>query len=180
MLPDGRVYAVMGNPNLGEVKGMMLAVENNAPTPACAEVWFNELRFSNLDEKGGCAALGRVDIKLADLGNISLAGTVRTQGFGTLEQRVNERSREDLYTFDLLANIDAGKLFPKNFGIQIPVYTGLSRIISTPEYDPYDLDIRLEDKLAYTQSKSRQRFHQDKCTGYHYHQDLEFYQCQKR
>ena len=27
-LPDGRSYAVLGNPNLGEVKGMMLAVEN--------------------------------------------------------------------------------------------------------------------------------------------------------
>jgi cell surface protein SprA len=129
-LPDGRVYAVMGNPNLGEVKGMMLAIENNVATPACAEVWFNELRFSHLDEKGGYAALGRVDIKLADLGNISLAGTMHTQGFGTLEQRVNQRSREDLYTFDLLANIDAGKLFPKNLGIQIPVYTGLSKVIS--------------------------------------------------
>ena len=152
-LADGRVFAVLGNPNLGEVKGMMLAVENNSPTNACAEVWFNELRFSHLDEKGGYAALGRVDLKLADLGNISLAGTVRTQGFGTLEQRVNQRSREDLYTFDLLANIDAGKLFPKNFGLQIPVYTGLSKITSTPEYDPYDLDIRLKDKLKYTPTK---------------------------
>jgi cell surface protein SprA len=75
---------------------MMLAVENtNLPT-ACAEVWFNELRFSHLDEKGGWAALGRVDIKLADLGNITMAGTARSKGFGTLEQKVNERSREDL------------------------------------------------------------------------------------
>ena len=52
------------------------------------------------------------------------------QGFGTLEQRVNERSREDVYTFDLSANIDAGKLLPKKLGIQIPVYAGISRIIS--------------------------------------------------
>jgi cell surface protein SprA len=153
VLSDGRVYAVLGNPNLGEVKGMMLAVENNAPTDACAEVWFNELRFSHLDEKGGWAALGRLDIKLADLGNITMAGTARSQGFGTLEQRVNQRSREDLYTFDLSANIDAGKLMPKKLGIQIPVYAGVSRITSTPEYDPYDLDIRLKDKLSYTPTK---------------------------
>ena len=26
-------------------------------------------------------------------------------------------------------------------------------MISTPEYDPYDLDIKLEDKLAYTPTK---------------------------
>ena len=84
---------------------------------ACTEVWFNELRFSHLDEKGGWAALGRVDIKLADLGNLTLSGTAKSRGFGTLEQRVNERSREDLYTFDLSANIDAGKLLPKKLGI---------------------------------------------------------------
>jgi cell surface protein SprA len=149
-MPDGRTYAVFGNPNNGEVKGMMLGVENTNPLgdgDACAEVWFNELRFSKLDEKGGWAALGRVDVKLADLGAITLAGTAKSRGFGTLEQRVNERSREDVYTFDLSANIDAGKLLPKQLGIQIPVYAGISRIASTPEYDPYDLDIKLKDKL---------------------------------
>src|SRR5690606_4944176 len=138
---------------LGEVKGMLLSVENTNLPNACAEVWFNELRFSHLDEKGGWAALGRVDIKLADLGSLTFAGTARSRGFGTLEQRVNERSREDLYTFDISANIDAGRLLPKQLGIQIPVYAGISRITSTPEYDPYDLDIKLKDKLDYTQGR---------------------------
>lgn len=146
-LPNGRVYALIGNPNLGEVRGMMLSVVNNKAEPACAEVWFNELRFSNLDEKGGWAGLGRVDLNLADLGSISLSGTAKSRGFGTLEQRVNDRSREDLYTFDVSANIDAGKLLPRQLGVQIPVYAGISRITSTPEYDPYDLDIKLRDKL---------------------------------
>ncbi|MFN4313154.1 MAG: cell surface protein SprA [Chitinophagaceae bacterium] len=146
-LPNGRSFGVIGNPNLGEVRGMLLSVQNNTAEPACAEVWFNELRFSNLDEKGGWAALGRVDLNLADLGTITLSGTAKTRGFGTLEQRVNDRSREDLYTFDISANIDAGKLLPRQLGVQIPVYAGISRITSTPEYDPYDLDIRLNDKL---------------------------------
>ncbi|MBK8952425.1 MAG: hypothetical protein IPM85_09210 [Chitinophagaceae bacterium] len=49
---DGRTYAIMGNPNLGEVRGMLLAVENaKVPEFACTEVWFNELRLSRLDEK---------------------------------------------------------------------------------------------------------------------------------
>jgi cell surface protein SprA len=146
-LPDGRSFAIIGNPNLGEVKGIMLAVENTNLESACAEVWFNELRFSHLDEKGGAAALARMDIKLANLGSINMAGTIKTRGFGTLEQRVNERSREDVYTFDLSSNIDAGLLLPKKLGIQVPVYAGISRIVSTPQYDPYDLDLSLKDKL---------------------------------
>jgi cell surface protein SprA len=154
---DGRTYAILGNPNLGEVRGMLLAVENTniADGDACAEVWFNELRFSHLDEKGGMAALGRVDIKLADLGSINLAGTYKTRGFGTLEQRVNERSREDVSTIDLALNIDAGKLFPKKWGLQIPIYAGLSRLSSTPEYDPLDLDIKLRDKIRDARSDDK-------------------------
>lgn len=146
-LPNGRSYAILGNPNLGEVRGMLLAVENIGQESMCTEVWFNELRFSQLDEKGGWAAIGRADIRLADLGTITLAGTARSAGFGTLDQRVNDRSREDLYTIDASTTLDVGKLLPKKLAIQIPVYAGISKTISNPEYDPYDLDITLKDKL---------------------------------
>ena len=53
---------------------------------------------------------------------LSVAVRARTHGFGTLEQKVNERSREDYTQFDISANIDAGKLLPRNFGLQIPIY----------------------------------------------------------
>jgi cell surface protein SprA len=149
-LPNGRTYAIIGNPNLGEVRGMLLAVENVRHESICTEVWFNELRFSRLDEGGGWAALARVDMKLADLGTLSVSGTARTHGFGTLEQRVNERSREDVYTVDASAVIEAGKLFPKKLGLQIPVYAGISRIHKTPEYDPYALDLKMKDVLRDT------------------------------
>ena len=119
----------------------------------CAEAWFNELRLSRLDEKGGYAAVGRVDVNLADLGTLSLAGSVRSTGFGTLEQRVNERSREDDYQFDVSTNLDLGKLLPKNAAIQLPVYASVNRTSSTPEYDPYDQDVKLNQKLDAATSK---------------------------
>lgn len=140
-------FAIIGNPNLGEVRGMLLGIENTVLEIANAEVWFNELRLTHLDEKGGWAAVGRIDLTLADLGALSFSGTARSSGFGTLEQRVNERSREDFYQFDLTANLDAGKLLPRKANIQIPVYAGISKTSSTPEYDPYDLDIKLKEKI---------------------------------
>ena len=144
---DGKKFAIIGNPNLGEVRGMFMGIENKKPEPITAEVWFNELRLSKLDENGGWAAVGRVDLTLADIGNISVSGSAKSNGFGTLEQRVNERSREDFSQFDVSANIDAGKLLPKKSNIQIPVYAGISRTSATPEYDPYELDTRFKDKL---------------------------------
>ena len=89
----------------------------------------------------------KMDIIGADLFTLSASVGARSTGFGTLEQKVNERSREDYSQFDISANIDAGKLLPRKFGMQIPIYTGISHNSATPEYDPYDLDIKLKDKL---------------------------------
>ncbi len=145
---DGRSYSLLGNPNLGEVRGIMMAVENVNLETVYTEVWFNELRLSNLDEDGGWAAVGRVDINLADLGNISIVGNIKSSGFGTLEQKVNDRSREDFYQFDIASNLELGKLLPKKAALQIPMYAGISRTSSTPEYDPYDLDVKLKEKIS--------------------------------
>jgi cell surface protein SprA len=159
--PDGRTYAIMGNPNLGEVRGMMLGVQNTKEQSLCSEVWFNELRLSRLDEKGGWAALGRVDLKLADLGSLSFTGSARSRGFGTLEQKVNERSREDFVQFDVSTSLDLGKLLPRGAALQIPVYAGLSKTTSTPEYDPYDLDLKLKEKLKGADPKDRDSIRTD-------------------
>ncbi len=145
---NGQTYAVMGNPNLGEIKGMLIGVENtNASPDACGEMWVNELRLSSLDEKGGYAALARIDFILADLGTLSVSGNYHSQGFGTLEQKVNERYRDNFYQFDVATNLELGKLLPKRASMSIPVFASISQSVSTPEYDPYDLDIKLKDKL---------------------------------
>jgi len=146
---DGKTFSIFGNPNLGEVRGIFIGIENivDDGVPICTEAWFNELRLSQLDEKGGYAALGRVDLTLGDLGMITVAANTKSRGFGTLEQRVNERSREDYSQIDISGNFEVGKLLPKGANISAPVFASYSRILSTPEYDPYDLDIKYRDKL---------------------------------
>ena len=145
---NGHTYSVMGNPNLAEVRGILLGVENtNAPGTACGEIWVNELRLSSLDEKGGWAALGRIDVNLADLGTLSLSGNSHSTGFGTLEQRINERFRDNFYQFDLSANLELGKLLPAKAALSIPFFGSYQQSVSTPEYDPYDMDIKLKDKV---------------------------------
>lgn len=151
---NGGFISVVGNPNLGDVRTMLLGITNpkNDGLPKCGEVWFNELRLSGLDEKGGYAGLGRVDVQLADLGTVSLSGNMHTAGFGNLDQRVNERFRDNYLQYDAAANLDLGKLLPKKAGLSIPVYAGYSQAVSRPEYDPYDLDIKLKDKLRMARS----------------------------
>ena len=110
-----KTYSVLGNPNLGEVRGFLIGVENPAEfnQTVSAEVWVNELRLSELDEHGGYAALGRVDMQLADLGTLSVSANTYSQGWGGLEQRVNERARNGMLQYDAALNIDAGRLLPR-------------------------------------------------------------------
>ncbi len=142
-----RTFSIKGNPNLGEVQGFLIGIENDSTVSASTEVWVNELRLSRLDEKGGYAALARVDMQLADLGTLSVSANTYTTGFGMIEQQVNERARENLVQFDAALNLDAGKLLPGKSGISIPVYASINKTIFTPEYDPYDMDIKFKDKL---------------------------------
>lgn len=146
----GKTFGVFGNPNLGELRGVFVGIENperpDGPNVG-AEVWINELRLSMIDDKSGYAALGRVDIQLADLGNLSIAAAHSSSNFGTIEQRIGERSTLANTQFDASLQIDAGKLLPKAAAISIPVYASMSQNTKTPEFDPYDKDIVFKDKL---------------------------------
>lgn len=155
---QGRRISVRGNPDLGQAAVAMLGIRNprkiigvndtiDDGQSKCAEVWFNELRMGGFDEQGGYAALGRMDMQLGSLGNMTVSGSIKTIGFGDLEQRLNERSRENTYTYDVAANVDVAKLLPQKAGIEIPVFAGYSASISTPQYDPYEFDVEVKDKL---------------------------------
>ena len=152
----GQTYSVMGNPNLGEIRGILIAFENtSAHNSIHAEVWVNELRLSDMDESGSYAALGRMDMILADLGNISLSMNKRTAGFGTIEQSMNQRSKTGVTQFDIATNIDAGKLLPKQVKISIPVYASLNKSIENPEYDPFNKDIKYDNEVSALQGHQR-------------------------
>lgn len=150
-LGDGKFLRIAGNPNLGYVKGIMIGIRNidTATTtgPHCVEAWFNELRLTGFNERGGFAGLARVDMKLADLGNLSLAGNFTSKGWGSIEERILQRQLEDIYQFDVSTNLELGKFLPEKSGIKIPFYAQYTNVTSNPEYDPYDLDVKLKDKI---------------------------------
>lgn len=88
---------IKGNPNFGLVRTLMVGVKSNETSRRIkGEVWFNELRLADMDNKGGMAAILNVDSNMADLVTVSASGKKTTIGFGALEQGPNERSREDI------------------------------------------------------------------------------------
>lgn len=149
-----RYLYIKGNPNLSDVKTIMIGLRNpkkialdDDGLAKCAEVWVNELRLSDFDEKGGWASTARVTTKLADLGTLSLAGNYSTPGWGSIEKKVSERQRETRYQYDISTQLQLHKFIPSNWGINLPMYIGYSQAIIRPQYNPLDPDILLNPVL---------------------------------
>ena len=152
-LPEGHKVTIKGNPNLGLVKGIQIGLRNrterdDAPAEGfCGEVWVNELRVTGLLERGGLAGLARLDVQMADLGNVSASTSYSSLGWGALDQRVNERAKEEVIEYDVATNLELGKFFPDHWGLRIPFYAQYAKSITNPEFDAYDFDITVEDEF---------------------------------
>jgi cell surface protein SprA len=154
---EANKITVVGIPNLSDVETIMIGIRNpkhmqvgdgDDGAAKCAEIWVNELRLTDFDEDGGWAAIGRVNIGLADLGNVILAGNFSTAGFGSIEQSVNERQMESVMQYDVATNLELGKFLPEKSGIKIPMHFDISENFTNPQYNPLNPDILLKEDLA--------------------------------
>ncbi|MCF7559258.1 cell surface protein SprA [Sabulilitoribacter multivorans] len=139
---------IKGNPNFGDIRTLMVGVKSRSNNDdVCAEVWFNELRLSDLDNEGGWAAVVSMDTNIADFANISATGRQSTSGFGSLEQGPSQRSLEDVKQYDVVTNVNVGQLLPKKWGIQVPFNYAQSEELITPKYDQFYKDLTLDSRL---------------------------------
>ncbi|MGJ8743330.1 cell surface protein SprA [Polaribacter sp.] len=142
------ILSVKGNPTLAQLRTIMLGLKNNTSNPLSGEVWFNELRSANFDNKGGWAAVVNADANFADVANVSLSGSMSTVGFGNVEDRVGQRSLDETKEYDVSTSINLAKvLTPQKWGLQIPMSYSTGEKFIDPQYDPQYQDVKLEDAL---------------------------------
>ena len=184
--PNKLRLGVRGNPNFGLVRNLMVGIKNNtldgkSPTgadlidrPIRGEVWFNELRLAQMENSGGMAALVNIDTNLADFATISATGKKSTIGFGSLEQGPNERSREDVQQYNIVTNLSLGKLMPKKWRINLPFNYSIGEETITPEYDPFNQDIRLDQILDVTADGAERANIKDRAIDYTKRKSINF------
>ncbi|UZO81208.1 cell surface protein SprA [Aquimarina sp. ERC-38] len=139
---------IVGNPSIGDVRVIMVGIKNNRTGQTVSgSVWFNELRLSELRNRGGWATVASMDGNIADFANVSSSGRISTIGFGGIEQGPLERSLEDLKEYDITTNLNLGQLLPKKWGVQIPFNYSRGEQLITPLYDQLYEDIEYEQQL---------------------------------
>ncbi|WP_223651330.1 cell surface protein SprA [Hymenobacter psoromatis] len=145
---------VVGNPDLSALQGAMIGILNPAANQTNPDaraksvtVWADELRVFDFDSQGGWAANARMNVKLADLANITATGSFIGVGFGGLQDKAQQRSTSDVLRGDLNATVAAEKFLPPQAHLRVPVLVQVGRQTITPQYDPLDPDTKLEQSL---------------------------------
>ncbi len=147
---------------MSNIKTIMVGIRNPIRTrnpntdngdPKSGAVWVNELRLNDFVEDGGWAANGHLQARLADLGTVDLVGMASTPGWGSIDKKVNERSKEEVYKYDVSSSLELGKFFPEEAAVRLPVYVGFSETRVKPQYNPLDPDIPLNDALDEAENK---------------------------
>nr|WP_317194056.1 cell surface protein SprA [Luteirhabdus pelagi] len=165
---------IKGNPSFGNVRIAMLGLRNSSSSDICGEVWFNELRLSELKNEGGWAAVASLDANMADFMNVSATGRRSTIGFGSIEQGPNQRSREDLKSYDVVTNLNLGQLLPDKWGIQLPFNYGRSEQLITPQFDPEFQDVELETRIDNTEDEALKETIREQSVDYTKRQSVNF------
>jgi cell surface protein SprA len=144
---------VKGNPDISTLLMMMIGVRNpkvegegSSPKSVC--IWANEMRVTDFDTRKGWAANARMSAKLADVATVNASTRYTSIGFGSLQQNIQQRTREETIQYDVSASVNLDKfLLPQKTGLKVPMFIGMERSRSTPQFDPLDPDTPLEASL---------------------------------
>ncbi|MGG8496354.1 cell surface protein SprA [Tenacibaculum sp. TC6] len=141
---NGLKISVKGNPTLAQIRTVMLGVKNTSASSKTIEIWYNEMRAVGFDNKGGWAAVLSADANLADVMNVSLGGRMSTIGFGNVEDRVQQRSIEEVKQYNVATNVQLGKMMPKKWNMQVPMSYSYGEEFRDPKYDPQLQDVTIQ------------------------------------
>ncbi len=156
MTTDGKYkITVVGNPDLSAVRVMMIGMRNPKSADERSKtfcIWTDEMHVEGFDDHGGWAAIAQLNAKLADFATVTASGHIETFGFGSVQQRIGERSRNLTTEYGFSSNIAVDKLLPQEWGFSIPLFVSYDRRNVKPHFDPLDPDVELSTTLANLQS----------------------------
>ncbi|MFQ5638805.1 MAG: cell surface protein SprA [bacterium] len=134
-LGSGRSIRVKGTPSLTNIRTLVLGIKNLHPTqPFHGEVWFNELRLSDVEQDQGMAMRVRTNMKIGNFATINAELERKDADFHNVVQRFG--SGNNSFSYNVNANVNMENFLPQSWGLSIPVSVNVRSTSSTPKYFP--------------------------------------------
>ncbi len=133
--PQG-TYAIKGSPILTRVTYFGFGVANPSerfPNELTTTMWVDELRLVSPVNNSDWAAIGSINLKLADLADVTAAISHTNPNFHRLEERFGGRSQITSWNFGVTAGLE--KFLPKELKeVKIPISYTHSEDLENPLY----------------------------------------------
>jgi cell surface protein SprA len=139
-------FYIKGTPVLTRVQFFGFGIANpseNYPNELTTTMWVNELRLLSPEDRSDWAAIGNIDMKLADLGELHANITHQKPNFHKLEDRFGDRITRTEWNFSVNGNLE--KFAPKAFKqMKIPISYSHAEFVEDPEFVA-NSDVKLEE-----------------------------------
>lgn len=139
------VFAIKGSPILTRLNFVGFGVANPAerfPNELSTSMWVNELRLVDPVDDVDWAAVGSATLKLADLGDITMAYNHTAPNFHKLEERFG--NRRAVTNWNVNVNVGLEKFLPNDLkSTKIPITYSHAEIIENPQFQAQN-DVELE------------------------------------
>jgi cell surface protein SprA len=156
ILPYSRQFdkyriTVVGNPDLSAVQTIMIGIRNPQTPDRGAKtlcMWVDEMSNDGFNSTSGDAAVARLSTKLADFATLTASFRMVRFGFGSIQQKIWERARENTRSFDISMAVNLEKMLPAKWNLKVPVYLNYSDDVIAPRFNPLDKDVFLDDAIS--------------------------------
>ena len=138
-----KIY-IKGRPTLGNITTMMIGVRNLQAQSKDLILWVNEIRLSEIVNKGGYAGNASLNFNLGDFAVVNANAAYSTVGFGAIDQKPVERAQATNSGFNINTTVNVDKFIPEKVGMRIPVNYSYTQTIEDPKYNPIDTDVEFQ------------------------------------
>lgn len=135
-LGNGRTLRIKGNPTISGINQLVIGAINNEIVNAyTGDIWFDELRLTEANDKTGQAVKANLSLNLADFASFSGFVQYQTSEFRTIDQRFDANAG-DTRAWSLNGSLGLQKFYLENWGINLPFTFNISNSRSDPKYLP--------------------------------------------
>jgi len=144
----GSSIAVVGSPALTNAPRFTVGVENRMPGAITTDIWWDELRLLDANDKPDYAMNASTQLKLAEFGRITASIVNERPDFHRVDERFNQ-GRSLNYNWNVTGEFSLQKFLPKSMETQssIPLTISHTETILRPKYLP-NTDIEIEGAIA--------------------------------
>lgn len=140
----GKIYRVVGDPSLSRIEKMQLGVRNTDNVKNyTGEIWVNEMRVVETNNDPGMAMRGSFDFNFGGLLQFNANASQKDADFRQVNQQA-AGSQSNSESYNLNMTVNAHKLLPEKWKVNLPVTVSQTNSVSQPKYYPGS-DILLEE-----------------------------------